>query len=243
MARGRSEWLDEEREGYPYRRRYSDEETGSYSDEESPWGREYRTSRYDRIGRQARGYSEREYGRPEEHKRWGRPGPYVGRGPKGYRRSDERIIEEINERLTEHGEIDARDIEVEVRDAVVILKGTVQSREMKHRSEEVAEVSGVQNITNELRVKESGSYQAQEPQFERRFGDRGAIRPGMQVIDRTGDTVGTVKEIRSGYFVVDRRLEPDISVDLRAVTRVDDCVYINPDVPDRLTRRGDFPKV
>jgi hypothetical protein len=33
-----------------------------------------------------------------------RGGPFVGRGPKGYVRSDERIWEDVNERLREHGE-------------------------------------------------------------------------------------------------------------------------------------------
>ena len=37
---------------------------------------------------------------------------YAGRGPKGYRRSDERIREEISDRLTEHDELDASEIEV-----------------------------------------------------------------------------------------------------------------------------------
>ena len=40
---------------------------------------------------------------------------HVGRGPKGYRRSDERIEEDINEQLPRHPEIDAREIEVKVK--------------------------------------------------------------------------------------------------------------------------------
>ncbi len=44
-------------------------------------------------------------------------GPHAGRGPKGYRRSDDRIREDVNERLTEHPQIDATEIEVTLRTA------------------------------------------------------------------------------------------------------------------------------
>lgn len=42
-------------------------------------------------------------------------GPHAGRGPKGYQRSDERIREDVCDRLTEHPAIDASEIEVEVK--------------------------------------------------------------------------------------------------------------------------------
>src|SRR5215217_4567696 len=51
-----------------------------------------------------------------------------GRGPKNWRRSDERIREMVNERLTDHDDVDATDIEVSVQDAEVTLTGTVTSR-------------------------------------------------------------------------------------------------------------------
>src|SRR5882672_12103971 len=37
----------------------------------------------------------------------GAPGPYVGYGPRGYQRTDERIHEDVCERLTAHGALDA----------------------------------------------------------------------------------------------------------------------------------------
>jgi hypothetical protein len=83
---------------------------------------------------------------------------YRGRGPKGYRRSDERIKEDVNDRLSE-GYLDASDIEVSVSNAEVTLTGTVNSRRDKRRAEDIAEaVSGVTNVENRLRVKQqSGS--------------------------------------------------------------------------------------
>ena len=77
-----------------------------------------------------------------------------GRGPKGYVRSDERIREDVCDRLSDDDEIDARDITVTVKSAEVILEGTVNDRRSKHRAEDVAEsVSGVKDVTNHLRAR------------------------------------------------------------------------------------------
>jgi hypothetical protein len=78
---------------------------------------------------------------------------YSGRGPKGYRRSDERIREDVCERLTEHPGIDASDIEVEVKEREVTLNGNVPDRRMKRLAEDIAEsVGGVVDIHNFLRI-------------------------------------------------------------------------------------------
>lgn len=81
-------------------------------------------------------------------------GEHYGRGPKGYTRSDERIGEDVNDRLTDDSRLDASEIEVEVSDGEVTLTGTVTNREDKRYAEDVAEgVSGVKHIQNNLRVK------------------------------------------------------------------------------------------
>ncbi|NBJ09403.1 BON domain-containing protein [Microvirga sp. SYSU G3D207] len=81
-------------------------------------------------------------------------GLHRGRGPKGYRRSDERIHEDVCERLTEDPFIDASDIEVAVKDGEVTLSGTVSSRGLKRRAEDLAELaSGVAHVQNNLRVQ------------------------------------------------------------------------------------------
>lgn len=83
-----------------------------------------------------------------------RSGPHRGRGPKGYTRSDERIHEDVCERLTEDRFIDASDVEVTVKDGEVTLSGTVASRGLKHRAEDLAEqASGVRHVQNNLRVE------------------------------------------------------------------------------------------
>ena len=81
-------------------------------------------------------------------------GSHRGRGPKGYRRSDQRIHEDICERLTEDRFIDASNIEVVVKEGEVILSGTVSSRGLKRRAEDLAELaSGVAHVQNNLRVE------------------------------------------------------------------------------------------
>jgi osmotically-inducible protein OsmY len=92
-----------------------------------------------------------------------------GRGPKGYTRSDERIREDVNDRLTDDGWLDASDIEVQVSSAEVTLTGQVNSREEKRRAEDIVEaVSGVKHVQNNLRVKDrnmSSSGQGSTTQF------------------------------------------------------------------------------
>jgi len=88
----------------------------------------------------------------------GQRGQHRGRGPKGYKRSDERIREDINDRLSDDDFLDASDIEVQVQESVVILTGSVNDRWDKRRAESIAEsVSGVSNVENRLRVGQSSS--------------------------------------------------------------------------------------
>lgn len=80
-------------------------------------------------------------------------GQFRGRGPKGYSRSDERMTEDLNERLTDDPLLDASEISVEIKGGVATLQGTVDSRWMKHRAEDIADAcSGVQDVRNEIRV-------------------------------------------------------------------------------------------
>ncbi|HEX2552960.1 MAG TPA: BON domain-containing protein [Microvirga sp.] len=80
-----------------------------------------------------------------------------GRGPKGYTRSDERIREDVCERLTHDAYVDASDIEISVANREVTLSGFVDSREAKRRAEDIADhVSGVAHVQNNLRVRQAG---------------------------------------------------------------------------------------
>lgn len=87
-----------------------------------------------------------------------RRGRFTGRGPKGYAGSDERLREEVSERLTEHGEIDATEITVRVSRRVVTLEGAVEDRPVKRLAEDVAaSVRGVLDVQNDLRIAPGGT--------------------------------------------------------------------------------------
>jgi osmotically-inducible protein OsmY len=76
-----------------------------------------------------------------------------GKGPKNFTRSDDRIKERVSEALQDDDEIDASEIEIEVRSGEVVLKGTVEDRRMKRIAEECAErVPGVSDVQNQLKV-------------------------------------------------------------------------------------------
>lgn len=93
--------------------------------------------------------------------------PFAGRGPKDYQRSDDRVREEVCDRMTDDPMLDASDIVVQVSGGVVTLSGSVWSREQKRRAEDVAErVSGVKDVANQLRVSREAnghSHPASQP--------------------------------------------------------------------------------
>jgi osmotically-inducible protein OsmY len=101
--------------------------------------------------------------------RSGMGGPHYGRGPRGYQRSDERIREDVCERMSECGELDASEIEVQVSNAEVTLLGTVRDRHDKRLAEDLAEVSGVREVHNQIRVSQPGSDAGQQQQQQQRY--------------------------------------------------------------------------
>ena len=79
---------------------------------------------------------------------------YAGRGPRGYQRTDDRIREDVCDRLTDDPRIDASDIEVHIKGGELTLAGSVRTREEKRLAEDLVErTSGVREVNNHLRVK------------------------------------------------------------------------------------------
>lgn len=128
---------------------------------------------YDLGGRDyARGRARREYeddyGRRDGEGLWDRTRRFFGRdrdderqaghrglGPQGYRRSDERINDDVHDRLTEDPHLDASRISVTVKDGEVTLSGQVSDRHAKHHAEHIVEdLSGVKHVQNNLRVED-----------------------------------------------------------------------------------------
>ena len=76
-----------------------------------------------------------------------------GLGPRNYRRSDDRIREDVCDLLTEDEDVDAGDIDVSVSGGVVALTGSVGDRGAKRRAARIAEsVRGVRDVQNDLRI-------------------------------------------------------------------------------------------
>lgn len=104
-----------------------------------------------------------------------------GRGPKGYRRSDERIREDINDRLMQHHWADSTEVDVQVKDGEVTLMGTVADRRTKREIEDVAEaVLGVHEVQNLLRIRR------EEPMLGRGREEDGSMRQQGQQAQGTG---------------------------------------------------------
>lgn len=88
----------------------------------------------------------------ERHYHTGRD--YSGVGPLNYKRSDERIRDDVSDALYSSPEIDASDVEVEVKNGIVILKGEVETRLDKKIVEMTAErLPGVIDIDNQLVIQ------------------------------------------------------------------------------------------
>ena len=89
-------------------------------------------------------------------RRTGGPARGYPQGPKRYRRSDERIGEDLCDRLMRARHIDSSEVAVEVTNGTVVREGTVPQRRMKHALEDLADAClGVQDIDNRIRVAAS----------------------------------------------------------------------------------------
>lgn len=83
---------------------------------------------------------------------------YSGRPtmPKGYQRSDERLMDDVCERLSRRG-LDVREVSVQVSAGTVSLEGSVADRRTKHAIEDCVDgVPGVQDVDNRIRIARDG---------------------------------------------------------------------------------------
>lgn len=142
---------------------------------------------------------------------WDAEGPHRGRGPEGYRRSDERIDEEICERLAANGQLDASRLRVRVDDGEVTLEGKVRDRRSKRLAEAIADtVRGVVDVHNRLMLSDERrgggreNASGREVRGERQIGNRGpGDRPSAEGRDpesgrllEEGELVGAGREER-----------------------------------------------
>ncbi|WP_052101245.1 BON domain-containing protein [Novilysobacter arseniciresistens] len=140
------------------------------------------------------GRGRQSYARPDYGSGYGTAGygmGYSGVGPRNYTRSDERITEDLCERLTHDHDIDASDIEVKVANGTATLEGTVSQRWMKHRAEDLADnCSGVRSVDNRIRVQ-SQSETSGYASASRESGSSARASGGSQTGSPTTPTSGS----------------------------------------------------
>ncbi|WP_265502871.1 BON domain-containing protein [Paracoccus beibuensis] len=136
---------------------YGPERDYGYVDRNSGDRGEGRTGRrdfVDRAGDEVASW----FGNDDAARRRERDAGHRGRGPKNYARSDERIREDVSDRLMDDPHLDASDIEVSVSGGEVTLDGTVTERFAKRHAEDISEsASGVKHVQNNLRVRDRQS--------------------------------------------------------------------------------------
>lgn len=83
-------------------------------------------------------------------------GHHQGTGPKGWRRADASVREDVCEAFADDPSLDASDVEVTVKDAEVTLEGTVPDRASKRRAETLCEhCRGVHDVHNRLTIRKN----------------------------------------------------------------------------------------
>ncbi len=135
---------------------FSRESTIPVDEDEVLSERHYTFSNLEKISKR---YSRSRHPRSEP-----RDPSYRGRGPRGYRRSDETIQEDVCRALYRSGQVDASEIEVVVRKGEVTLKGWVETQAQKDLAESAVEnLSGIEAIFNEIRVRVKGAPEKPSP--------------------------------------------------------------------------------
>lgn len=78
---------------------------------------------------------------------------FADKGPTSFRRSDERIHEDVQDALTQDGALDARNIVISVAEGRVTLTGAVRDESPKERAGALcADCAGVTEVRNRLTV-------------------------------------------------------------------------------------------
>ncbi|HET9953161.1 MAG TPA: BON domain-containing protein [Polyangiaceae bacterium] len=154
-----------------------------------------------RPGSGSPGFNSPRYGAPltsdNRGSNWGntsnqRSESFYGRGPKGYTRSDERIREDICDRLSDDDELDASDISVSVKNGEVTLEGEVADRASKHRAEDIADaVSGVTDVHNRIRARKGLMRELEDKLTGREETPHGHAGSGTKNTPSTHGSTGT----------------------------------------------------
>ena len=155
--------------------------------------------------------------------RWSEGGRHWhGRTPmRGFQPSDERIREDVCNRLCEHPGIDTTEIDVRVQNGEVTLEGSVDDRWEKRLAEDVVEmVPGVRDVHNQLRTTTGAMWGGGGTTGTTMGGTR--VRVDMQVVGVDGERIGRVKELHGDEFLLERSMARDVFVPMRFVQNTHD---------------------
>lgn len=142
-----TDWAYDPERGRPYRR--FSEEDRSYDQ------REPSRSWKDRASEFFGGRPREDERRIEDDPRYGAERRYESDRRTRRRSSSDRVLwAVIMERLEDDRRIDMRDVDVIVDDGEVTLNGTVRRKEDKRRIEDIADIDGVRNVQNNLRLRD-----------------------------------------------------------------------------------------
>lgn len=87
----------------------------------------------------------------------------IGKGPKDWKLSDERLKERVCEVLYHSHDVDPSEMEVKVEDGVVYLSGKIRSKGMKNVAEDlVASIPGVEDVFTRLKIADTDNFQLSE---------------------------------------------------------------------------------
>jgi osmotically-inducible protein OsmY len=151
--RGLSEWNDNDRPGLRGGNDWANAGRGIGAQDTMGWNRDRDYGDRQRFIGGSQYGTTAPYGSPSTAREW-QGTNYAGRGPRGYQRGDERIREDVCDRLTDDPRVDAEDIEVRVSQGEVTLSGSVRSRDEKRFTEDLVErISGVREVNNNLKVR------------------------------------------------------------------------------------------
>jgi osmotically-inducible protein OsmY len=115
---------------------------------------------------------------------------HAGLGPKNYKRSDDRIKEDMCEALSNHPWIDASNTEVEVKNGVVTLTGTVNDRRTRQMMEDLADdIPGVKDV--ECQVKIETKTKAGMMGSGEKSGERSGEKSGDKDHNKSGNSGAT----------------------------------------------------
>lgn len=177
------------------------------------------------------------------------PSDHTGRGPRGYRRSDTSIRDDLHVVLTAHAEIDASDVEVLVERGEVLLRGQVGRRATKRLIEDIAyRIAGVRDVTNLLRI--GAAAPDPDPEPERFADDEVESKPRNTHLDDhpSRRDAWVAQALRDRGTIVDQALRAGDRADLRSFenpgprdTSADERIG-PPDLPlSQLTSTGAAP--